>query len=117
MLLDGVEGRIIRLRAAYDALNSLTGSVSPSQSLIDALQVGDRLQYYPGTARKELARFPMVYQQALSDIQSLVDKVDIPDAQLAERVAQGQDPNTALDRARRYKSTLRRALAMLQSPW
>lgn len=112
--LDGFAGRITRLRAAYDALNSLWPFTWSSQPLIDALQTGDRLQYHPETARAELARFPGVYSQAVADLQTLVDKANLPDDQLAKLLMQNRGADTAKDRAERYKSTLHRAMALLQ---
>ena len=112
--LDGFAGRITRLRAAYDALNSLWPFTWSSQPLIDALQTGDRLQYHPETARTEMARFPGVYAQAVADLQALIDKANIPSDQLAKMLIQDRGPDTAKDRAERYKSTLHRAMVLLQ---
>jgi alpha-glucosidase (family GH31 glycosyl hydrolase) len=112
--LDGFAGSITRLRAAYDALNSLWPFTWSSQSLIKALQTGDRLQYHPGTAREELARFPTVYAHAIGDVQALVDKANVPDDQLAKQLMQNRGADTAKDRAQRYKATLHRALILLQ---
>jgi hypothetical protein len=112
--LDGFAGRITRLRAAYDALNSLWPFTWSSQPLIDALQTGDRLQYHPETARTEMARFPGVYAQAVADLQALIDKANIPSDQVAKMLMQDRGADTAKDRAERYKSTLHRAMVLLQ---
>ena len=55
--LDGFAGKIARLRAAYDTLNSSFPLDGPSDELIDALQTGDRLSYHPENASTELTRF------------------------------------------------------------
>jgi hypothetical protein len=112
--LDGFAGRITRIRSAYDALNSLWPFTWSSQALIDALQTGDRLHYHPETAREEIARFPKVYDQAMSDIQALVDKANVSDNQLEKQLMQNRGADTAKDRAARYKSTLHRAMVLLQ---
>jgi alpha-glucosidase len=54
--LDGFAGTMTRLREAYDAMN-LTNPISePPDVLVDAMQTGDRLGYYPETAEAEIAR-------------------------------------------------------------
>jgi alpha-glucosidase len=112
--LDGFAGSITRLRAAYDTLNSLWPFTWSPDPLIDAMQTGDRLHYRPQTAREELARFPRVYRQAIDDVQALADKANIPDDELAKRLMQNKGADTAVERAHRYKSSLHRALALLQ---
>jgi len=53
--LDGFAGTMTRLRGAYDAMN-LTHPISePPDVLVDAMQTGDRLSYYPETAVAEIA--------------------------------------------------------------
>ena len=53
--LDGFAGTMTRLRGAYDAMN-LTNPISePPDVLVDAMQTGDRLSYYPETAVAEIA--------------------------------------------------------------
>jgi alpha-glucosidase len=53
--LDGFAGTMTRLRGAYDAMN-LTNPISePPDVLVDAMQSGDRLSYYPETAVEEIA--------------------------------------------------------------
>jgi alpha-glucosidase (family GH31 glycosyl hydrolase) len=112
--LEGFAGSITRLNTAYDALNSLWPFTWSSQALIKALQTGDRLHYRPQTAHEELARFPKLYAQALDDVQTLASQANIPDDELAKRLMQNRGADTAMDRARRYKSTLHRALVLLQ---
>jgi alpha-glucosidase len=53
-LLDGFAGKMTRLRESYDILNAnWPGGWSPD-SLIGAMQTGDRLTYHPNTAFAEL---------------------------------------------------------------
>ena len=58
--LDGFPGMMTRLRAAYDALNQTWPVGHPPDSLIDAMQTGDRLSYRPEDAQREIARFHQV---------------------------------------------------------
>jgi hypothetical protein len=78
------------------------------------MQTGDRLNYRPQTSREELARFAKVYQQAVNDVQTLADQANVPDDELAKRLMQHRGADTSVDRVRRYKSSLHRALALLQ---
>jgi alpha-glucosidase len=55
--LDGFAGAITRLRAAYDALQQTWPVSLPPDSLIDAMQTGDRLGYHPERAAEEIAHF------------------------------------------------------------
>ena len=111
--LDGFAGAITRLRAAYDTMNALWPFTWSPDPLIDAMQTGDRLHYRPQTANEELARFPKVYQQAIDDVQALADKANVPDDELAKSLMRNKGPDTGVDRARRYRTSLQRALALL----
>ena len=112
--LDGFAGAIQRLHGAYDTLNALWPLTWSPDPLIDAWQTGDRLSYHPEAARAELARFPQVYAQALADVQTLADKANLPSDQSAKQPVHDRDASADLDRARRYKATLHRALALLK---
>jgi alpha-glucosidase len=54
-LLDGFTGKMTRLRESYDLLNANWPAAWSPDSLIGAMQTGDRLTYYPGTAFAELS--------------------------------------------------------------
>jgi alpha-glucosidase len=112
--LDGFAGSMTRLRAAYDELNALWPFTWSPLPLIDAMQTGDRIHYHPETAREEIARFPETYRKAMAQVQALLADANIPDEQLAKRLMKDKGADTAVDRARRYKSSLQRALALLQ---
>ncbi|WP_229741271.1 glycoside hydrolase family 31 protein [Silvibacterium dinghuense] len=111
--LDGFPGSITRLRAAYDALNSMWPFTWSSDPLIDALQTGDRMHYHPQDARNELTRFSGVYAQAMDELHAKVTAANIPDDQLAKQLMQDKGADTNIERARRYKAALNRALALL----
>src|SRR5437868_5541882 len=61
---DGFAGAMVRLRAAYDALNTMSRMTAPPDPLADARQAGDRLGYHPRKATDEVARFHAVLPQA-----------------------------------------------------
>jgi len=112
--LDGFAGAITRLRGAYDTLNALWPFTWSSDALIDAMQTGDRLSYHPERAHEELARFPKIYTQALTDLQSLIDKTTESEEQLEAKLMQHKGADTVKERAQRYKLFLHRALIQLQ---
>ena len=66
--LDGFAGAMVRLRAAYDALNTMSRMTAPPDPLVDAMQSGDRLGYHPEQATEELAHFRSVLAQAQSAV-------------------------------------------------
>jgi alpha-glucosidase (family GH31 glycosyl hydrolase) len=55
-LLDGFAGKMTRLRESYDMLNRNWPAAWSPDSLVGAMQMGDRLTYYPNTAFAELSR-------------------------------------------------------------
>ena len=65
---DGFAGAMVRLRAAYDALNTMSRMTAPPDPLVDAMQSGDRLGYHPEKATEELAHFHSVLPQAQSSV-------------------------------------------------
>ncbi|MGO8932739.1 MAG: TIM-barrel domain-containing protein [Terracidiphilus sp.] len=69
--LDGFAGEMTRLRGTDEALQQ-TGPVwGPSNALVDAMQTGDRLSYYPGRIDGELAHFHDALKQAQADVAQL----------------------------------------------
>ena len=57
VLLDGFEGKVKRLRETYDILSAAWPVAWSPDPLIDAMQTGDRISYYPETAFAELTSF------------------------------------------------------------
>jgi hypothetical protein len=55
--LDGFAGEMTRLRGADDAMQATGPVAGPSNALVDAMQTGDRLSYYPGRIDGELVHF------------------------------------------------------------
>jgi alpha-glucosidase len=56
-LLEGLAGKIARLREVYDILNAAWPEGWSPEPLIDAMQTGDRLSYHPETAGREMSAF------------------------------------------------------------
>ena len=113
--LDGFAGSISRLRGAYDTINAILAFAQPRDTLIDAMQTGDRIHYRPETARMEVARFPGIYERAIADVQALVNRSNLPEDQLEDRISKEPNPSMSVqDRAKRYKLYLGRAKALLE---
>jgi alpha-glucosidase len=70
--LDGFAGAMTRLRGAYDAMNQTWPVSTPPDTLIDAMQSGDRLGYHPESAPQELAHFHDVLPRAQAAMAALV---------------------------------------------
>ncbi len=113
--LDGFAGSIARLRGAYDSINTILAFARPPDTLIDAMQTGDRLHYRPETARVEMARFSSVYTKAMADVQGLVNETNVPEDELEKKIAhEWNQSSTVQERAERYKLYLGRAKALLE---
>jgi alpha-glucosidase (family GH31 glycosyl hydrolase) len=54
-LLDGLPGKLARLRETYDILNAAWPAAGSPDPLIDAMQTGDRIGYHPDTAFAEVS--------------------------------------------------------------
>ncbi len=72
--IDGFAGRMTLLRGAYDAMQATGPVAGPSLALIDAMQSGDRLSYYPQMIDSELTHLDKAQAQAQADLVAL-DKV------------------------------------------
>jgi alpha-glucosidase len=69
--LDGFAGKMTRLRGAYDALQQTGPVAGPSIALVDAMQTGDRLSYFPERIASELVHFREALTQANADVVAL----------------------------------------------
>jgi alpha-glucosidase (family GH31 glycosyl hydrolase) len=54
-MLDGLAGKLTRLRETYDILNAAWPAAGSPDLLIDAMQTGDRIGYHPETAFAEVS--------------------------------------------------------------
>jgi hypothetical protein len=69
-----------RLRGTYDAMNRTQPVAEPPDMLVDAMQTGDRLSYYPETAPQEIAH-----------LHDLLPKTQAAIASIGETFAAHQD--------------------------
>jgi alpha-glucosidase len=72
--LDGFNGAMTRLRETYNALNMTPPVATPPDTLIYAMQTGDRLGYHPELAQKEIAHFHEVTPKVLTAVNTIVDE-------------------------------------------
>jgi alpha-glucosidase len=72
--IDGFSGKMTLLRGAYDAMQQTGPVAGPSLALVDAMQCGDRLSYFPERIEYELALFDQEFAQSQADVAAL-DKV------------------------------------------
>jgi alpha-glucosidase len=69
--LDGFAGSMSRLRGAYDAMQQTSPAAGPPDELIDPMQAGDRLSYYPEKAEQEIAHFHQALPKAEAAIKEI----------------------------------------------
>jgi len=69
--IDGFAGAMTRLRGADQALQQTGPVAGPSNALVDAMQTGDRLGYYPERIETELTHFQEALAQARADVTQL----------------------------------------------
>jgi alpha-glucosidase (family GH31 glycosyl hydrolase) len=69
--LDGFAGAMTRLRETYDTLNEVWPLGWSPDELIDAMQSGDRLTYYPKSAGTELSHYRSTLTEAVAKVQAL----------------------------------------------
>jgi len=103
--LDGFAGAMTRLREAYDALNQTSPLARSPDELIDVMQTGDRLSYFPQQAGEQLAHYREVLPKAMAKVRELARppsqaelealakrlKVDPPSQAVQKKVADFKD--------------------------
>jgi len=110
--LDGFPGAITRLRAAYDAMNASFPRSWAPDTLIDAMQTGDRISYRPQTATREIARFHQLSNETTTLLQGLAQKANREvSAPTAPASATQYD---AIAKQAAYRSLVNRALLLWQ---
>ena len=118
--LDGFSGAMTRLREVYDALNQTWPIAWSPDELIDAMQTGDRLGYFPQQASDQMAH----YREVLPKAVARVKEFDRPPSQAAVQALAKKfklDPNSevAQKKVAELKDMVARAeaaLADLPSP-
>jgi len=93
--LNGFAGAMTRLREAYDALNLTFPLAWSPDELVDAMQAGDRLSYFPRNAGKLLAHYREVLPTAIAKVKEL-DHPPSPAVVSALAKRLNLDPNSEL---------------------
>jgi alpha-glucosidase len=70
-LLNGVPGKLARLRSAMDTLNGAWPKDWSPDSLVHAMQTGERMRLHPETAVRELEGFQSSFGKVLADIDKM----------------------------------------------
>jgi len=86
--LDGFAGEMTRLRETYDAMQSTSPVSGPPEALVDAMQTGDRLGYFPERAGEEMAHF----REVLPKAQAAVNEIGSTFAQHLEEALKRYSP-------------------------
>jgi hypothetical protein len=112
-LLDNFAGKITRLRESYDILNANWPAAWSPDSLIGAMQTGDRLTYYPETAFAELSALEQKLSAVTRAIQAMGATDSSPEfakiiATAAAHIADISDPKprASLDKASSQQSKM-----------
>jgi alpha-glucosidase (family GH31 glycosyl hydrolase) len=109
--LDGFEGAMTRLRNAYDSLNQTSPSAWSPESLIFAMQTGNRMSYAPATAGAEIDQFQNAYQKAMVSAREIAQKADLSNG--GKSLPASGDAKAAEDKILRFKLLTHRALLQL----
>jgi alpha-glucosidase len=112
--LDGFAGAMTRLRETYDTLNQTFPIAWSPDELVDAMQTGDRLSYYPQQAGEQLTHYREVLPQAVIKVKA----VEKPPGQqelnsLAERFEVDPHSEIVQRKVAEFKGRVARAEAAL----
>ena len=112
--LNGFAGAMTRLREAYDSLNQTSPIAWSPDVLIDVMQTGDRLTYYPEHAAEQLAHFRAALPLAVAKVSELSGPPSQKDIEtLAKRFNLDPKSEEAQKKAAEYHGRIARALAAL----
>jgi alpha-glucosidase len=110
-LLDDFAGRMTRLREAYDILNANWPVAWSPDSLIAAMQTGDRIGYHPDTAFEEMSGL----QSKLAGLANLVEAMHATERSPAFAMKDaGSNSDHADRRLVQYNAAINIALAHLE---
>jgi alpha-glucosidase (family GH31 glycosyl hydrolase) len=113
--LNGFAGAMTRLREAYDALNLTWPIAWTPDELIDAMQAGDRLSYFPEQAGEQLTHYHTMLAQAVAKVNELAKPPSQSDIEtLAKRFHVDPNSEEAQKKAAEYRDRVARALAALE---
>jgi alpha-glucosidase len=112
--IDGFAGKMTLVRGAYDAMQATGPVAGPSLALIDAMQSGDRLSYYPEKIDGELAHFQKALGQAQADLAALDKVFENRLSDTSRRISAATTaPADAESEKQRRRDALHRAEALL----
>jgi len=103
-----------RLREAYDSLNQTFPLAWSPDELVDAMQTGDRLTYFPGQAAEHIDHFRAILPQAVAKVKDMNKPLSNEVvAEVARRA--NVDPNSELvqKKVSEYQERVARAEAAL----
>jgi alpha-glucosidase len=112
--IDGFAGKMTLLRAAYDAMQQTGPVAGPSLALIDAMQTGDRLSYFPATIGDELVHLREALGQAQADMVALDKEFEQRLSDASRRIGgSALAPADVESEKQKRRDALRRAEALL----
>jgi hypothetical protein len=113
--LDGFAGKMTYLRGAYDAMQATGPVAGPSLALIDAMQTGDRLSYYPERMESELKHLDEALAQAQADLTALDKEFEKRLSDTSRRVGGAtKAPADVESEKQKRRDALHRAEALLK---
>jgi alpha-glucosidase (family GH31 glycosyl hydrolase) len=89
--LDDFAGSITRLRGAYDTVNAMHPVAWSPNTLIEAMQTGDRLSYHPESIRAEISKFSERYISAIENVEQLSASILSSEKQVASNQKNGSE--------------------------
>ena len=107
-LLDGFAGKMARLRESYDILNGNWPAAWSPDSLIGAMQAGDRITYYPNTASAELSALDQKLSAVPGAIQAMRATESSPEFAKTASDSSSDQPKARLAA---YNNTIATAMA------
>jgi len=114
--LDGFAGAMTRLRESYDTLNGVWPLGWSPDELIDAMQSGDRLTYFPKTASTELSHYRSTLTEAVSKVQALTKGLSQEQMEtVAKRVGVDWKSDAAQRKIGEYDARVRKAFAEISN--
>jgi alpha-glucosidase (family GH31 glycosyl hydrolase) len=105
-MLDGLAGKLARLREAYDILNAAWPAAGSPDLLIDAMQTGDRIGYHPETAFAEVSGL----SAKLSGLAKIIDAMHATETSPAFAMM-NQDKKYQSQKLEEYNGLINTALA------
>lgn len=112
--LDGFAGDMTRLREVYDTLNRTFPLAWSPDSLVDAMQTGDRLSYRPDTVSDELTHFHAELPKAIADVNKMKDAITPADQKKIAEVLGANWQHSIVAHLATYQTDVARGMAQMQ---